>query len=485
MEELSRGIKIFFQTNKCMLAVALKNKPLWILLLVLFFLATWSPTGTFVEFPKYWHDEAFAMEQARTFLELGRLDFIVAPNTPSGMAIALSANGPPLSIPLAGVFYLFGIGLLQARVYMLFWLIAVTIAVYLFLKKTFDTPSAVAGTLLMATFASFYANGRTATGDIPGLFFCVIALYFFVHKRQYAWSGIFFALAAVTKTSAFHMALPAAGIVLLFFEKKLFFLPAIRFGTGALLVILMWFLILLPYPYSLSDLTPLIEFYQNPTHKASLLEQFSGGIPSLLFSSTIGYFGILALIVFVAFFKSRRTMSDAQKRVYVFVATYAVLQAIVFLRSPGWIRYLVALEIFILMLLFPALSALAPSKKISYALVGFLAGFQFAHYLSFSNILPRADITPHVAALNQLLDEHTGSTIGFIDNLMTSAFIPSSKKFNYIHFGGSTAGAHPFTLPQEEWPDFMDSIGPEYAHIQEYFYEPFYLSDGEIVFRKK
>ena len=163
----------------------MKNKSLWILLLGMLFLATWSPTGTFVEFPKYWHDEAFALEQARTFLELGRLDFTVAPYKPSGMAIAMSANGPPLSIPLAGVFSLFGIGLLQARVYMLFWLVAVTIAVYLFLKKTFDTPSAVVGTLLMATFASFYANGRTATGDIPGLFFAVTALYFFVHKQQY------------------------------------------------------------------------------------------------------------------------------------------------------------------------------------------------------------------------------------------------------------------------------------------------------------
>lgn len=462
------------------------NKPLWILLLAVLFLATWSPTGTFVEFPKYWHDEAFALEQARTFLELGRLDFTVMPNTPSGMAIALSANGPPVSIPLAGVFYLFGIGILQARIYMLFWLAAVTIAVYLFLKKTFDTSSAVAGTLFMATFASFYANGRTATGDIPGLFFCIIALYFFVHKKQYVWSGIFFALAAVTKTSAFHMALPAAGIAILFFEKKQFLLPAIRFSMGAFLVILLWFLVLLPYPYSFSGFTPLIEFYKNPTHKASLLEQFSGGIPPLFFSSTIGYFSLLALVVLVAFFKNRHALSDAQKRVYVFVALYAALQAIVFLRSPGWLRYLVALEIFILLLLFPAFSVLAPSKKISYLLAGLLALFQGTHYLFFSNMLPRPDITPHAAALNQLLDDNPGSTIGFVDNLMVSALIPSSRKFHYIYIGGSTyAGTHPLALPQKEWPDFMDSIGQEYAHVQERFYEPYYLSDGEIVFRKK
>ena len=464
----------------------MKNKSLWILLLGMLFLATWSPTGTFVEFPKYWHDEAFALEQARTFLELGRLDFTVAPYKPSGMAIAMSANGPPLSIPLAGVFSLFGIGLLQARVYMLFWLVAVTIAVYLFLKKTFDTPSAVVGTLLMATFASFYANGRTATGDIPGLFFAVTALYFFVHKQQYAWRGIFFALAAVTKTSAFHMALPAAGIALLFFERNRFFLPAIRFGMGALLIICLWFLILLPYPYSFSEFTPLIEFYKNPTHKASLLEQFSGGIPSPLFSSTIGYFSVLASILLLAFFKNRRAIPDTQKRIYVFIAIYAVLQTIVFLRSPGWLRYLVPLEIFILMLLFPALSTLASSKKISYALAGLLIGFQLTHYLFFSNILSRPDSTPHAVVLNQLLNENSGSTIGFVDNLMVSAFIPSSKKFHYIYLGGSTyAGAHPFTLPEEQWPDFMDSIGPEYASIQERFYEPYVLSDGKIVFRKK
>ena len=460
--------------------------PLWILLLAMLLLAVWSPTGKFVEFPKYWHDEAFALEQARTFMELGRLDVTIAPNTPSGMALAVSANGPPVSLPLAGVFSLFGIGILQARLYMLFWLAGVTIAVYLFLKKTFDTRSAVAGTLLMVTFASFYANGRTVTGDIPGLFFCVIALYFFVHKQQYAWSGVFFALAAITKTSAFHMALPAAGIALLFFEKKQFFLPAIRFCTSALLVIFLWLLILLPFPYSRSGFTSLVEFYQNPTHKASLLEQFSGGIPPLLFSSTIGYFGILALIVLVAFFKSRRAMPDAQKRVYVFVAAYALLQAVVFFRSPGWLRYLAALEIFILMLLLPALSSFLSSKKVSYSLIGLLAAFQCVHYLFFSNILPRPDITPRAALLNQLLDERPGSTIGFVDNLTTSALIPSSKKFHYIYIGGTTyAGVHPFTLPQKEWPDFMDSIEQEYAHIQERFYEPYVLPDGEMIFRKK
>ena len=69
----------------------------FIFLLTLFF-SLWSPHESFIATPKYWWDEAFTVETARTFSETGRLDFTVAPNTPSDKAIALNANGFPMSI---------------------------------------------------------------------------------------------------------------------------------------------------------------------------------------------------------------------------------------------------------------------------------------------------------------------------------------------------------------------------------------------------
>src|SRR3989338_9134521 len=129
----------------------------FIFLLTLFF-SLWSPQESFIATPKYWWDEAFTVETARTFSETGRLDFTVAPNTPSDKAIALNANGFPMRIPLAGVFSVFGVGVTQARIYMIVWIFLVVSLTYLFLKRFFDTPTALLGTLLVATFSSFYAN---------------------------------------------------------------------------------------------------------------------------------------------------------------------------------------------------------------------------------------------------------------------------------------------------------------------------------------
>jgi hypothetical protein len=448
-----------------------------ILLLGVLFLSVWSPTGNFVEFPKYWWDEAFSIEQARTLIELGRLDMTIAPNTPSAKAITFSSNGPPLSLPLAGIFSLFGIGIFQARVYMLFWIIATIIAIYIFLKKTFNTQSAIAGTLLVATFASFYANGRTATGDIPGLFFFITALYVFIHKRNYFWSGVLFALTAITKTSVFHMALPAAGIALLYTEGKNFFSPAFRFGLGALIIILAWFALLLPYPYSLSDITPLIEFYRNPTHKLSVLEQFTNNIPAILYSSTIIYFAAITIVILYALWKIKNELPSPQRITYLFFVFYAFLQTIVFLRSPGWLRYLIAFEVFALALLYPSLHAIAPFKKISSGMIGLLALFQLTHYLFYSDILPRADITPHVTAINQLLEENPGSAIGFVDNPMLAAFIPGSRKYQYIRVGGDTYIGIPFeNFPFTSRPVFLEKPADGY--------EPIPLADESVIYRK-
>ena len=146
------------------------------------FCSLWSPKGDFTATPKYWWDESFTIEIARTILETGKIDVTVAPNTPSHSALTVNANGFPLSLPLAGFFHLFGIGLFQARIYMIIWILATVTLLFFFLRDLFGAPLALSGTLLVATFASFYANGRTATGDIQGFFFLITGLWIIVRK---------------------------------------------------------------------------------------------------------------------------------------------------------------------------------------------------------------------------------------------------------------------------------------------------------------
>ena len=468
---------------------------LFIIALLTLFCSLWSPTGNFTEFPKYWWDEAFTVEIARTFMETGYFDVTVAPNMPSGKAIALNANGFPVSLPLAGVFSLFGVGVIQARVYMVFWIFATILLVYFFLKKLFDTPSALAGILLIVTFASFYGNGRTATGDIPGFFFLVGALYAAFAKERYFLAGLLFGLAAVTKTSVFHMTLPAIAVTLLLFEQKKFLGPLLKVALGSGTIIFLWFALLLPRPYSLMSFQPLVDFYKNPTNKASLLERIPESIPEILFSSTIIYFTILSFLLICAYRKS--AFDSKQKRVVAFTLLYGFLQIIVFLRSPGWIRYLIGIQLLLLMLFYPTVRHLfqlylpkitaISEKKALLVSIGTLAILQSVQYLFFSNIFSKPDPERDARAITALLDTKPGSTIGFYESPEISSLISGHRKYQTVRVGGNVwAGKDPLSYPPDQLPTYhWNEFDETYRPILEKYYTRITLDGGTILWKKK
>ncbi|MEK9166359.1 MAG: glycosyltransferase family 39 protein, partial [Patescibacteria group bacterium] len=135
----------------------------------------WSPLGDFIATPKFWRDEAIPFEIARTFSELGKLDVVVAPGQVDGRPYLTHATGFPLTIPLAGVFEVFGGGVRQARIFMIAWILAAIWFLIFFLRTFWGEREAFAGALLISTFAPFYANGRTFTGEIPGFLFLLVS----------------------------------------------------------------------------------------------------------------------------------------------------------------------------------------------------------------------------------------------------------------------------------------------------------------------
>ncbi|MSR76478.1 MAG: hypothetical protein EXS68_02705 [Candidatus Ryanbacteria bacterium] len=450
-------------------------------------LGIWSPHQSFTATPKYWWDESFAVETARTILEQGRIDITVAPHTPSNKAIILSSNGFPLSVPLAGVYLLFGFGITQTRIYMLCWILATVAVLYWFLKNFFDKKSAFLGTLLVTTFASFYANGRTATGDIPGFFFLLLGLFLCIKKENFVLGGIVLGLAAITKTSLYHMIFPAITIVYIVAYGKKFILPTLKTAIGSITVALVWGLLLLPHPYAFSDLAAGFEFYDNPINKPSLLDKLPVSLVQVFSSSTILYF--LAFLCLILFAHKKYAFSREQKMLITFALAYIFFQFFVFLRSPGWHRYLLASELLILMLLYPSLRFIGMLRTlhrlVPAGIIALLAFAQTTHYLLFSNIFSNPSPTKIADAINKILEKETKSTVGFINDPITASQIDGRRKYQIVHVGGNTyAGKHPLEYKPAQLPTYMIQGDKEHKEVLDRYYRSVFLLEGLPIYKR-
>src|SRR3989344_2473257 len=155
---------------------------LWFLGAVLLFILAYS-LSTLTTKPAYWYDEAINVELSRTFSETGKLDLVIAPNTVSGKGATVGSTGYPVTLPLSAFFKLFGFGMAQARIYMLLWMSACILGFFFVAHRLWGSFVAYFGTLLFATFAPFYGNGRTVMGEVPGFLFFVLSFYFLEQKK--------------------------------------------------------------------------------------------------------------------------------------------------------------------------------------------------------------------------------------------------------------------------------------------------------------
>lgn len=445
--------------------------------------AIWSPTGKFDEFPKYWWDEAFTIEIAQTFNELGVFDLTVAPHKPSNIAIAVNANGFPLSYSLALLFRLTGTSVTAARILMVGWMLLLFFISYFFFKKYLGHEKTLSGLLLIATFASFYANGRTATGDVPGLVFFTLALYALTRKHFFI-TGILTALALVTKTSSFHVAPIAIGLAIIFSEETGKTHSFVRYIFGGLLVAFFWLWLLLP-TLSMDALTPAIDFFKNPTHKPSLISLAFTHPRLLITQSFLLVIGLGAYII-----ASLRSTSPLPRTLNVALVTYGILQTLVYLRSPGWSRYLLSIEFFLLLILPYAISSflhrISPlrSQKLSAALLPMTLAVIFSiHYQFASDIFPRKSRDGTVTLIRNELNNNPQSTIGFIDDPVTASLISGNRKYQYIRVGGNTYAGENFSI-NKNLPDYLSGASPSTTDLLLY-YDPLISSPDLLLWKLK
>jgi 4-amino-4-deoxy-L-arabinose transferase-like glycosyltransferase len=157
------------------------------------------------DYPFTWFDEGSHLHVPKTLVRFGvYADYSSEGFRHYGPTIGL---GPTVMLPIAVVFRLFGIGLLQARLVMALYLLATIYAFYHLARTLGGRRFAWVATGLLVTSrgVALLLYGRQVLGEVPGLFFLVAGLgLWFAKWKRASWLrlgliGLLLGLAMVTK----------------------------------------------------------------------------------------------------------------------------------------------------------------------------------------------------------------------------------------------------------------------------------------------
>ncbi|KKW22149.1 MAG: hypothetical protein A2W52_01695 [Candidatus Taylorbacteria bacterium RIFCSPHIGHO2_02_49_25] len=483
-----------------------KAKRFVFLLAVLLFINFYS-ISTLTTKPAYWYDEAINVELARNFADFGKLDLVIAPNTFSGKGATVGSTGYPVTVPLAGFFKLFGFGLSQARIYMLLWMSALILVFFFIAKKLWSVYVAYAGTLLIATFAPFYGNGRSVMGEIPGFLFSLLSFYF-LEQRKWWQSGILLGLAVISKPSIFIFLIPAYALAVLLagdvWKQKL--LNLVKLGASSLLALLPWFII---YAKEISRGglgEDLLAHFKNPYSEAgaSVLQNISNNLPTLVTSTTLLYFLVLFAAVILSLYLER-TLFREYKNLFIFASAYLPLALLQYLKSFGYLRYLIAAELLIFILFLIALPVLVrwlvscchsrgggnPENDIRRKnwvpvfmgmTLAVIISVQTVHLFWFSDLYPSEKTQKTFV---YLFSEYPQATFGVYNVPQLGSLLPSDKKYQYLStYGLSHFGVNPFVVSGDRRPDVIVADADDPA-LSLFYEKDTAFSDGFLIYKHK
>ena len=431
--------------------------------------------------PRLWIDEAKSMELARSFLKFGKLDIETAPGEFTGFPEILQSTGYPATVPLAAFFKLFGYGLVQARIYMLIWMLVALAAIFIVGRKLLGDWLALGAVLLIATFPSFYDSGRTVVGEIPGFVFLLLGIYWWLSKNSYLGTGFWWGLSVVTKPSVYTWIIPAIFLVLLL-KKKNFFKRISLVAIGMLPAAIGWVWLVLENPFSKSVWVSVGDFYKNPYGAAGIADQIFTNLLNAPYSTTLIYFGFW----FLAVIFGRYWLEDGKlKCFYNFVLIYSIFAFGYYLRSPGWLRYILIAELLILFLLPQVLSVILKKPKLVAGSVLLLSLIQLVHLFAGADIYYSDSGLRASAFLNEQFPD---KTIGVIDSLILATLIKTNQRFLVAEMTGlPLIGTNPLLsdpLPEVIVSDQDNKFFKEGLEVIRNEYEPVKELNGYYIYSK-
>lgn len=301
--------------------------------------------GTFrlSESPAIWYDEGFYTQMAVNVSERGLQVIQIAPDIfVSGAAVTA---GFPLIYPVSAAYTLFGIGVTQGRITMVFFIIALALAAYVLIRKLFGAWYASWSVLLLAAFPMLYGSGKPVLGEVPGLFFLVlflIALVFLERSsyrdiRLWAISGLAAGLSVVTKP-IFLLLIPAIFVVWIIRSKHIPLTVAnVALGIGAFaLPVALWFFTQFGGGDSFAET---FRFYANPYEETNIVGLALQNAASF-FTDVTPFYLLAAVTVWGASLFIRKNKKESITAAEMVGFFFSLTIMLAFLRLPGWYRYL-------------------------------------------------------------------------------------------------------------------------------------------------
>jgi hypothetical protein len=298
-------------------------------------------------YPATWFDEGSHLHVPKTLVRFGAYaDYSSEGFRYYGPTVGI---GPTIMLPIAAVFRLFGIGLLQARLVMVAYLLA---AIWVFFRLAREMGGSrlawVATALLVASRGvSLLEYGRQVLGEVPGFFFMAagFALWFASWERA-TWrrlgiAGVLLGLAMVTKNQYLLVLAPTLGLGwlanLIYYRtapQRVFIVPGVV--AGACFALWQVYMILYLGPATAGENLAAL---REATAGAALVfspDLMKRGLSELL--SLKVYLGWLAPVLVYGFFLALPRRRDGQQWGVLFILI-AVNLAWYVIASIGWLRY--------------------------------------------------------------------------------------------------------------------------------------------------
>lgn len=298
-------------------------------------------------YPAPWFDEGSHLHVPKTLVQYG----VYADVSSEGFRYygPTIGVGPTVMLPIAAMFKVFGIGLLQARLVMALYLVIAVYAFYRLAEHLSGRWVALIALALMISSRSvlFLEYGRQLLGEVPGFFFIALALYLWFSKwnendwKRLSLIGLLFGLAMITKYQYLLFLAPTLILSWLldsFYYKtsshRNFLIPGIV-AAGSFGI---WQVITLQYlgPATALENLALLRASAEGAAFNFNVAQLSANFGEL--TSRAVYLEVLFPALLYGFFVSIRRTSEGQKFsiLYLFILldlTWFVIASI------GWIRY--------------------------------------------------------------------------------------------------------------------------------------------------
>ena len=287
------------------------------------------------ESPETWMDEGLIMQSAQGLLETGKASLPVAPGVfePAWYI----TTGFPLTLPLAGVFSVFGVSLEAARLVMLVFLLAFYVVLFIYARQAVGGLAAWLGFFLLVFFAPIYGNGRNVLGEIPGLLFMLLALLPLIggrelSRRKALWVGVGTGLAVATKP-IFVLLIPALLLALLL-RREIGLKKVFIFGVLGSILPLAFFVVT---QFSHVSFANILALYVNP-HDLPILDVVWSNGKRLVMELQPLYF-LSALVLWIISYIVRRLRRETISVTEEVLLFFSVLILVAYMRTAGYYRY--------------------------------------------------------------------------------------------------------------------------------------------------